>query len=454
MDKTHNHPLRVARKLRNLSILEVAEATFLSERTIRRAENGHEIRPASRRILCDFYESNSQKLGIVSFTEETQQILQTLPQPVLATVGGQESEFALPQQKLLANLGDYAMANHQDPSRRALLQQLLGLVSLATFPPLPQSLFSSEPKERLERALQEPAAIDDITISHYEQLTALGWHLSDEDGLGLIEQILPTYLPHVAVLAQRASKYQKRLASIAAQSCLLGYVITLHREDFHRALSYCQQARFYGQLAKDVNLEVVALLRMGNVYLYLRSPWKSLDAYQEALPYIESMSPLVRARLHAVMAEVQGKLGGETDVQNAIGSAYDSFPTSTEGDPAARYIHFSQSGLYLHEGLAYLNLHQGKVAAKALEQVDGLHPKLAISERSRIDILVQQSWAASQLHDLDQFAVYIKAAVRSAQKLGSDLMLSEAWNCCDRQPQWTNEPAFRRLGELFRPQGS
>lgn len=458
MDQTRQHPLRVIREQYNLSLEALATATGLSKRTILRAEQGYGLHPASRRILCDYFAASPQDLGLLPSANGAE-----------VEIGEQPGQRALVYQVALAFSGNSGeQRNHldlflqpgllrevekymgQNPSRRVLLQQLLGLLSL-TLPTFPSDRsLSPEAGERLSRALTEPAAIDDATIVHYEQLTSLCWRLSDEDGLGLIEQILPEHVPQVTQLATQKGKYQARLASIAAQSYLLGYVLALHKEDFQQALACCQQARLYGQLSGDPNLETVALLRQGNVYLYLRSPWKTLTSYQEALPQIATVSPLVRTRMYAVMAEIQGKLGQEEDVRASMGAAYASFPTSMKDDPAAQYIHFSKSGLYLHEGLAFLNLHQGQLAARALEQVDGLQPKLPISERSRIDILIQQSWAASQVRDLDQFSVYLDAAVTSARKLSSDLMLSEAWDCYNRQGYWAGEPKFKRLGDLFR----
>lgn len=450
------HPLRSARLSRNLSIQDVADATGLGRNTILRAEQGYEIRLSSRRYLCDYFEMTATELGLLtssgsSVPEEQPENLSAQRIVLLVSDGSrqQHQQLDLFIRPGLCREVERYMANH-DPSRRMLLQQFLGLVSLSLPFLSSGDVLSPEAGERLAKATQNLATLDEATINHYEQLTSLCWHLSDEDGLALIEQLFPEYLPHLTVLAKQKGKYQTRIASIAAQSYLLGYVIALHKEDFHRALSYCQQAQIFSQIAKDPNLEVVSLLRTGNVYLYLRSPWKSLESYQEALPQIGTISPLVRTRLHAVLAEVQGKLGTEADVRASMGSAYDSFPSNTTNDPAARYIHFSESGLYLHEGLAFLSLHQGKQAAAALEHVNGLSPKLPISERSRIDILVQQSWAASQIGDLEMFTTHIDAAITSARKLGSDLFLSEAWECYSRQGQWSNEKQFRSLGERFK----
>ncbi len=446
MDQTRQHPLRTLRERQNFSIQDLAEATSLSKRTILRAEQGYSLHPESRRILCNYFGKSPQELGLLPSISEGRS------EQIVLYVPGSSSEHdhldILQKPGFLREVEKYM--THEDISRRTLLQKLLSLVSL-TIPTLSLTgdLLFPEADQRLSKAIHDPTALNEATITHYEQLTSLCWQLSERDGLGLIEQLLPSYLPALSTLAKQQGKYQIRMASIAAQSYLLSYVIALHREDFQRALSYCQQARSFGQLARDPNLEVISLLRQGNVYLYLHSPWRTLESYQEALPQVSDISPLVQTRLYAVMAEVQGKLGTEADVRVSMGAAYNVFPSDTKNDPAAQYIHFSQSGLYLHEGLAFLNLHQGKQAAVVLEQVNGLSPKLPISERSRIDILVQQSWAASQIGDLDMFCTHIDAAIASARRLGSDLLLSEAWECYSRQGQWKDEQQFKGLGEHF-----
>jgi transcriptional regulator with XRE-family HTH domain len=60
-----DHPLRVARVSRNLSIQEVANATGLGRNTVLRAEQGHAIHPSSRRLLCEFFQMGPADLGLL-----------------------------------------------------------------------------------------------------------------------------------------------------------------------------------------------------------------------------------------------------------------------------------------------------------------------------------------------------------------------------------------------------
>src|SRR5215472_10881117 len=59
-----DHPLRLVRLSQNLSIEDVARATGLGWNTILRAEQGYELRPSSRRHLCDFFRMTAAELSL------------------------------------------------------------------------------------------------------------------------------------------------------------------------------------------------------------------------------------------------------------------------------------------------------------------------------------------------------------------------------------------------------
>lgn len=338
--------------------------------------------------------------------------------------------------------------NDMDKTRR-LIAQVMAAAGAAFLGNM-QPLLATEPWLRVRQAATQPSSLDIETLLSFRKLTEACWHLSNGSEFKYIEQLLPSYLPHISAFAQQSSQYQQIAASIASQGYLLNYIVASNREDFKDALVYCQQARMYAQIAHDRNLEVVALLRQGVVGLHRKRPYQTLEAYEEALPFVEEVSPLVRTRLYASLCEVQGKLGMEQEARRSIGLAQESLPDAPGKDLAAPYIHFSKSGLYLHEGLALLDLHQPEEALDVLLQIDGLHPKLDISERSRIDVLNQQARAAGDQGDLEQFKLYLESAVASALKLGSELRYSEAWDTYkhvyDRKGY---EPQVSSLAGLF-----
>lgn len=343
--------------------------------------------------------------------------------------------------------GDYVMTNHFDPKRRRLLQ-LLGATGPALL--LPNSFLNSDSWERLTHATNKPHDIDQATLNNYEKLIQTCWQLSNKNSLDSVEQILQISLPAISALAEHPSVHQQQAASLASQGHQLAYVVTSHREDFSSSLQHTNSAKLFGERAKDPNLLVSSLVRQGVTFLHRRNPFKALESYQEASQYVNDISPLLRTRLYAALAEVQGKLSMEQDARRSVGQANESFSASSEDDPTSVYIHFSESSLYLHEGLALLDLHKPAEAMKAFMKVDGLRPRLIVSERSRVDFLNQQAMAAGQLRDLDQFKVYLENAVISARALGSELRLSEAWDVFKHtQSIWGNDPQINILAQIF-----
>jgi len=335
------------------------------------------------------------------------------------------------------------LGNDMDKTRRLLIQ-LLGLGTGGAFFASPQVL------ERLTSAVTKTSNMDEDTLRQLEGVIASCWIMSNGKKLDELAQLLPTFLPQLSAFAQQPSQYQELAAGLVSQGYQLTYVVATQREDFTAALNACKQAHHFGTLAQDPNLQVAALIRQGVTFLNRKRPHQTLDSYQQALPLVNTVSPLVRTRLYASLAEVHGKLQNEKDALRTIGLAHDNFPGDIERDPAAAYIHFPYASVFLHEGLALLDLHQPGQAAKALGQVDGLRPKMEISERSRIDLLNQQARAAGQQNDLEQFGLFIEEAVTSARRLGSDLRVSEAWDTFDRvRDQWKYEPRMQSLAGLF-----
>jgi len=304
--------------------------------------------------------------------------------------------------------------------------------------------------DHLRRAVESPHHLNEETVVRFEQLTAKCWELSDGSKLNEVEQLLSTYLSPMADLARQTSAYQRRVASIVSQCYQLMYIVSSHEEDFKTALSHGRKAQFYAQIAGDANLEGASLIRQGVTHLHRKSPHETLLSYQEALLLAVNLSPLLRSRLYADMSEVQGKLQMEQEARYSIGLSAESFPENPSLDPAYRYIHFNKSSIPLHQGLALLDLHHPAEAADVFAQIDGLHPKLPISLRSQVDVLNQQSYAAIALGDLEQFKLYLEAAVPTALRLGSDLRKSEAWDVYTRAlAKWPQEQQVKALANLF-----
>jgi len=428
--------LRTCIKQAGYSFREVSKETSIPESTLYDWAAGNRVIPhKERQVLAYLLGCDVELLAPISPTS-------------LAPSSFDTSNLVIYSQGLPQSLIQQQQGNDMDKTRR-LITQAMAATGIAFFGNF-QHLLAAEPWQRIIQATIKPSSIDAETLLSFDKLTEACWHLSNGNGLDQVEQLLPTYLPHLSLLAQQPSEYQHVAASIAAQGYLLSYIVASNREDFKEAQAHCQQARTYAQIAHDRNLETMALIRQGVVGLHRKRPHKTLEAYEEALQFISEVSPLVRTRLYASLCEVQGKLSMEQEALRNIGLAQENFPDDPAKDPAALYIHFSKSGLYLHEGLALLDLHKPQEALAVLLHIDGLQPKIDISERSRIDVLNQQARAAGDKGDLEQFKLYLESAVTSALKLGSELRYSEAWDTYKHVSDlWKHEPQVKSLTELF-----
>lgn len=453
--------LIAARIKQHWTIEQAAEHLGVGVNTVSRWEKGQTNPfPYNVQRLCDVYEAAASELDLedTSFVE-----LRLTSEAIGVTMvangtlaGMFEQNLTLRLVKLVLdwpyhNLRYYELQrkimketehySNNNQNAEHLLTRREALRLLALLPVGMSGLPSSD--ILLKRPVEE-------TLAQYTASITACWYLTNGNDFSIVRYVLPQLLPTLESLVQQPSKYKKEVAYLASQGHQLAYIITSHQEDFKTALTHCKQALRYGQLAEDPNLQVAALVRQAVIFLHRKRPLQTLESYQQALPLIHRLSPLLRTRLYAGLAEVQGKLGQEQETLRSVALMYDAFPNNPETDATSLYIHFGRSSLFLHEGLALLDLHQPENASHALEKVDGLHPKMLVSERSRIDFLNQQAKAASMQGDLEKFSIYIDAAVTSALTLDSDLRYSEAWDVYKGIPQaWHHEPKVKALGTLF-----
>src|SRR6266480_7001042 len=204
----HNQKLRIARTRKHWTIEKAAEKVGVSWLTYSRWENGtQKPHPTTLALLCQAFDMSCEDLGFAPPVEQSQEEARD----GLALSGVQLDQNPLitltkEQIRVLSFLiGDDTMG-HFDPSRRAMLQQLLTAIGLAKLSP--HILANQEPWERLASAATKPSSIDEGTLHHFEELTRVCWHLTNGTELAIIEQVLPTYHPKLVKVAQQHSKYK------------------------------------------------------------------------------------------------------------------------------------------------------------------------------------------------------------------------------------------------------
>jgi transcriptional regulator with XRE-family HTH domain len=137
------HPLRAAREARHWSIDTLAETTGLSRRTILRAEQGHGLNPASRRLLCRVFDMSAGQLGL------------TLRRP------GRQSGCVASRYSEIDDL-----------NRREFLRLLSLAGTLLVVPPVESRL----DWERMHHFANHTRRLDEKTLEQYAALQGHLWH--------------------------------------------------------------------------------------------------------------------------------------------------------------------------------------------------------------------------------------------------------------------------------------
>lgn len=426
------HPLRVMRERHNLSIDALAEATKLSRRTILRAEHGYAIYPSSRRLLCAYFtkleerQVTSLQLGLIEAVREP---------------SASEEKQSVPTKEATESM-------EMNKKRRDFIITALQMSGIALTLP---SAMNLDNLEHLVAAMNRPSGVSTPALAYLEGVIDSCWHLSNASKITEVEHILPIYLPHLVTLTYQPSKHQQRAAHLASQ----GYILAaeIDRGNIHAMKAYCQQAVLYSQVAENYDIQVAALKQQATIYLVGKDPLAALQKYEESLPSINHVSPLLRSRVYLGLASASARCERKQDALRYLGLARESFPRKPEQDPNYLYTICSEPVLHFYEALTYTDLEQPKDAWKALLVVDGLQPKMPVPISTRIEFLNLQAKAAAELGDLELSISYLQASIQASSKQGYNLWLSEAYEIYQEiAARWPHESQIQSLRDLFQEQ--
>ncbi|MDQ2904328.1 MAG: hypothetical protein ABI456_01395 [Ktedonobacteraceae bacterium] len=163
-----------------------------------------------------------------------------------------------------------------------------------------------------------------------------------------VEAILPLYRNQTALLARQSSPLQQIAARLASLAQQLVCELFTDREDFGVAEQAGRQAFLYGQLAGDPNLQVASLISLANLGFHRKLSTAALHAYEHAVLLLsEHVTPLLKGRTYAGLAEVYAMRGQFQEAMRAMGLAYEYYPLKPEDDPAYSYLRASRYSLYV-----------------------------------------------------------------------------------------------------------
>ena len=409
-----NALLHAARLQKGWSQQQLADFAGLSLSTIERAERGEPIRADNMERLCTCLQKTPEQLGLLQLG--------------------------------LFNIEDLGVDRRQANKTIAGFVSGLLLTSsgLINVPPLAE-LWADDLLTVYARGI---AACQDLYFSGSPHQ---------------VEAILPLYCNQTALLARQLSPLQQSAAKLASQAQQLACELATDREDFGTAQQAGQQALLYAQLAGDANLQVAALIGLANLGFHLSSAnpgfqrkhsTAALRAYEQAVSLLgENVTPLLKGRTYAGIAEVYGMRGQFQEAMRAMGLAYEHYPLKPEDDPAYPYLRASRYSLYVFgDAQSRLFLGQPKEADKALIAMQKETNDPQIEPVTKLDMLYYQAAVQIQQGELKPSSTILTEAAMLAKDLGSRLYFNKLAISYHRlQTKWPSEPLVGALEEVFQP---
>lgn len=402
-----NMLLRTARRQRGWNQQQLADFAEVSLSTIERAERGESIRIDNLERLCTCLQKTSEQLGLIKDYEEVNR------RQANKTIAGLAGGLFITSSTGLINL---------PPSTDFWVDDLLTIYARGI------------------------AACQDLYYngSPYQ-----------------VEAILPLYSRQTASLAQQTSPLQQSASKLASQAYQLACELATDREDFGTARQTGQQAFAYAQLASDANLQVTALISLANLEFHLSSAnpglihkysKDALQVYTHAVSLLdEHVTPLLKGRTYAGLAEVYAMRGQLQEATQAMGLAYEHYPLKPEDDPAYPYLRASRYALYVFgDAQSRLFLKQPKEADKALIAMQSETNDPEIEPVTRLDMLYYQADIQIQQGELEAGSKILTEAAALAKELGSRLYFNKlATSYHQLQTHWPKEPLVAALEEVF-----
>lgn len=218
-----------------------------------------------------------------------------------------------------------------------------------------------------------------------------------------VEVIIPLYCNQTTSLAKQPSPLQRPAARLASQAQQLACEIATDNEDYVMAQRIGQQALSYAQLAGDVNLQVAALIRLANLNFHLSSAnpkfidkhsAAALRTFEQAVSLFDdtAVTPLLKGRTYAGIAEVYAMRKQLQKAMQAMGLAYEHFPTKPEEDLAYPYMRASRYALYVFgDAQSRLFLKQPREANEALVTMQKETNDPQVEPITKLDMLYYQA---------------------------------------------------------------
>ncbi|HLJ32804.1 MAG TPA: hypothetical protein VKU38_04095, partial [Ktedonobacteraceae bacterium] len=307
--------------------------------------------------------------------------------------------------------------------------------------------------QALEQLSERIASLntDEETLDYFEKLTESCRHLSEGSEFKLAERILWTYLPGIEAIAKLSFQNHARVASIVSQSYLLAASLAGQHNNLMKRLQFSENALLYGKVANDRNLQIAAMKQLATTLDLQGHTNEVLQAYQQTIPFLNEISPLLQSLIYSGISGTYAQLKQRQEAIRYLALAYESFPADPEKDLSFSFANGSYCALIFCDGLTHLDFHEPHKAEQIFAQIDGLHPKIQIAKKVRIDLLNCQVATYIELNEMEQACIYLEEAANVAIIIGSERRFQESFTLLQQmQKVWPHELRIKQLEALFR----
>lgn len=402
--------LRAIRQQQRWNQKQLAELSGVSLSTIERAERGEPLRLDNIERLCACLRKTPEQLGLINIED-----LELNRRQASKTIAG-----------------------------------LLGGVLLTSSP------------ELIDLSSLTEAWTDDLLTIYARGIDACQ-DLYANDNSHQVEAILPLYYNQTTSLARQSSPLQRPAARLASKAQQLACEIATDHESFENAQQIGQQAFLHAQFAEDVNLQVASLIRLATLKFHLSSAHPkfvkkhstdALQIFEQAISLFDKdVTPLLKGRAYAGIAEVYAMRKQLQDSMKAMGLAYEYFPMDPEKDPAYPYMRASRYALYVFgDAQSRLFLQQPKEADRALTIMQKETNDPQVEPITKLDMLYYQAEVQIQQKELESSSSILMEAATLAKKLKSRLYFNKLTESYHQiQAQWKKEDLVTTLEDVFQP---
>ncbi|HVB26050.1 MAG TPA: hypothetical protein VNG51_29185 [Ktedonobacteraceae bacterium] len=247
-----------------------------------------------------------------------------------------------------------------------------------------------------------------------------------------MEEILPTYLPVLMMLALHPSPQQTAAARLATQANILRAIVAKHRLKDSEREKYSHEAVRCSRFSQDRKLQAAALMNLGYTYVFCHPlrPELTIETFQSALRILEDEISLLRSDICIGLADAYAQCGKEKEALETITLAQNHFPVYPEHDPSFLYADCSLSVLYQWEGKMYLHLTEHHASKAHYQNVWNAFAEArkiqTLHQRGISEVTIDQANTASGMGELSVYTNHIREGVEMAIALKSQRRYQEA----------------------------